>query len=183
MCHVSCVEGLRLTCGVRRVVQIRLFRSLDKESRSYLYRRMSLQRLEEGDTLFDQGDEGTTFYVILTGMINVNVRVEDCNNLQDLNKVRHQDWTGGDEHVAVHSPTVAPCVSAHQIKHIFHLPETSLNSNGTHTVATVQQPRCARSAKPRTDTTHTTHTHSWAPWISLERLVPRVGTAWQALWP
>lgn len=94
MCHSSCVEGLRLTCGVRRVVQIRLFRYLDKESRSYLYRRMSLQRLEEGDTLFDQGDEGTTFYVILTGMINVNVRVEDCNNLQDLNKVRHQglDW-------------------------------------------------------------------------------------------
>lgn len=182
MCRSSCVEGLRLTWGVRRVVQIRLFRSLDKESRSYLYRRMSLQRLEEGDTLFDQGDEGTTFYVILTGMINVNVRVEDCNNLQDLNKVRHQGL--GVMNLLQNTHTLLPLVCLHIRS------STSFTSQRPPSIAMepTQLPRYSSrgvlgAPSPCTDTIHTTHTHSWAPWISLERLVPRVGTAWQALWP
>lgn len=81
-----------------------------------IFRRCRLERLRKSDVLFEQGDEGTAarvvrahnvpvadstspwlapclrcagkaFYIILAGMVNVNVRVEDCTKLDDINMV------------------------------------------------------------------------------------------------
>ena len=121
--------GLPLRCSQPLRVQVEWLRRVIAPLRKDIYRNCRLERLRKGDVLFEQGDEGKAFYIILAGMVNVNVRVEDCTKLEDINMVRRG------------TPSSRPALahfSIAQIKHIFDKGDAAtLNSNGQHTVNTL----------------------------------------------
>jgi CRP-like cAMP-binding protein len=61
-------ELLRLTRAVR------FFQSLSEAMREQLCQVMTVEDMAAGSVVFEQGTEGTTFYVILSGSVDVNVR-------------------------------------------------------------------------------------------------------------
>ena len=56
---------------LQRLAEVKIFRELSKEQRTALLDRMSNASFSAGDSVFEQGDVGDSFYVILSGECDV----------------------------------------------------------------------------------------------------------------
>src|SRR5262245_13642890 len=64
-------QHISLEAVINFLVDTPLFQDLDAAERGDVARIMEVQRLERGETIFSEGDEGDGWYVVFNGTANV----------------------------------------------------------------------------------------------------------------
>jgi NTE family protein len=76
-----------------RLASVGLFRGLDESTRRALASELSLVELAPGDTLFRQGDEADSVFLLLDGQVSVLLDQEKAGQ-QLINELRSGDVVG-----------------------------------------------------------------------------------------
>lgn len=74
-------------CEATLAHKVEFFHELPTAQRRELFRTVDMVTLDYGDVLFDQGDIGDAYFVILQGMVNINVEVAKTSKIEDLHRI------------------------------------------------------------------------------------------------
>lgn len=76
---VTCRRARCCTCSAidfSLSTGVGFFRKLPHSLRRSVYKACRVEECEKGETLFKQGDPGDRFYIIISGLVNINVSSE-----------------------------------------------------------------------------------------------------------